>query len=156
MKKTILLLLSHLLVGLAGFAAGIYVLPILTAPPAPPMAEVQKAARGSLFSGRFKRELEGSDTLHWGEGEVFIGREQVSLQGQVSPGPDYRLYLSPRFVETEAEFLAAKPQMTEVGNVRTFDNFIVKLPEAVDPTRFNSVIIWCETFGEFITAAQYQ
>ena len=33
MKKIIILIISHGVVAFAGFAAGIYVLPILTAPP---------------------------------------------------------------------------------------------------------------------------
>jgi hypothetical protein len=49
-----------------------------------------------------------------------------------------------------------KPSMLRVGEVKTFKNFIVKLPQGVDPSQYNSLIVWCETFGEFITAAQYQ
>ena len=30
------------------------------------------------------------------------------------------------------------------------------LPLGVDISHYNTVIVWCETFGEFITAAQYQ
>lgn len=76
--------------------------------------------------------------------------------GSIAPGPDYRLYLSPQFVETERDFLSLKSSMVEVGPVKTFDNFIVKLPAEVNPVDYNSVIIWCEAFGQFITAAQYQ
>ena len=39
MKKALILLASHAVVALAGFAAGIYLLPILIAPPAPDAAE---------------------------------------------------------------------------------------------------------------------
>ena len=102
--KTPLLIASHLLVGLVGFAAGIYLLPILTAPPAPEAAEVQAVAAQARFHGEFRRDLQGSDALHWGEGTVSIGSDAISLQGSIAPGPDYRLYLSPEFVETEAGF----------------------------------------------------
>ena len=38
-----------------------------------------------------------------------------------------------------------------------FDGLIiVDLPPGVEPQRFNTVIVWCETFKEFITAAQYR
>jgi len=30
------------------------------------------------------------------------------------------------------------------------------VPEAVDPERYNTVIVWCETFSQFITAAKYK
>jgi hypothetical protein len=37
--------------------------------------------------------------------------------------------------------------------VKTFANFIVPLPEGLDPAQFNTVVVWCETF---ITAAKYR
>jgi hypothetical protein len=30
------------------------------------------------------------------------------------------------------------------------------LPAAIDPADYNSVIVWCESFGQFITAARYR
>jgi hypothetical protein len=86
---------------------------------------------------------------------VSIGRDAIALEGAVAPGPDYVLYLSPEFVETEADFLRLKPRMTAVGSVKTFENFVVPIPETVDPGRFNTVIVWCESFNQFITAATY-
>ena len=154
--KAPLLIVSHLVVGLIGFAAGIYVLPILTAPPAPEAAEVEAVAAQAQFSGEFQRDLQGSDALHWGEGKVSVGRDAISLQGSIAPGPDYRLYLSPEFVETEAAFAQLKDRMIQVGEVKTFENFVVKVPPDIDPSAYNSVIVWCESFGEFITAARYR
>lgn len=151
-----ILLLSHSAIAFVGFAVGIYVLPILTAPPAPSSELVQTKAQQSHFQGQFVRELTDSDTLHWGEGEVFIGSQVISFQGELAPGPDYKLYLSPKFVETEAEFNQLKSSMTQVGEVKTFNNFIVPLPEGVNPADYNSVIVWCESFGQFITATKYQ
>lgn len=154
--KALLLIVSHLLVGLTGFAAGIYLLPILTAPPAPEAAEVQAVAAQARFRGEFRRDLQGSDALHWGEGTVSIGSDAISLQGRIAPGPDYRLYLSPEFVETEAAFERLKDRMVQVGSVKTFENFLVDVPSTIDPAAYNSVIVWCESFGEFITAAKYR
>ena len=156
MKKVFLLFGSHLIVALLGFAAGIYYLPILTAPPAPTDAEVAAAATKAVYSGEFRRDLAGSDRLHWGEGTVSVGRDAISLDGAVSPGPDYKLYLSPEFVETEAEFERLKDRMVRVGDVKTFENFLVGVPATVDPADYTSVIVWCESFGEFITAARYR
>lgn len=156
MKKIVLLLITHATAGFFGFALGIYLLPILTAPPPPAMAEVEAMAASSQFKGEFKRELAGSDALHWGEGEVFVDAKAITLKGKVAPGPDYKLYLSPTFVETKAEFLELKPQMQRVGDVKTFENFIIPVPAGIDPAGYSAVIIWCEAFGQFITAAQYQ
>jgi hypothetical protein len=157
MKRRMLILGgTHLAAIAVGFAGGIYALPILIAPEAPSDADVGAAGRGALFSGRFVRELAGSDALHWGEGEVSISAEAVALRGRLAPGPDYRLYLSPEFVETEAEFERLKPKMIRVGEIRTFENFIVPLPPGVDPAAYRAVIVWCETFRQFITAAKYR
>jgi hypothetical protein len=156
MKKTLLLIASHGLVAAAGFAAGIYTLPMLIAPPAPTAGEVQAVAAQALFSAEFRRDLNGSDPLHWGEGRVTLTRDAVALQGRLAPGPDYKLYLSPEFVETKADFERLEPRMRRVGEVKTFENFVVPLPADVDPAAWRAVIVWCETFSMFITAAQYR
>ncbi|RZI98974.1 MAG: hypothetical protein EOP39_25975, partial [Rubrivivax sp.] len=80
----------------------------------------------------------------------------IALSGQLAPGPDYKLYLAPNFVETEADFLRLKHTMVRVGDVKTFTNFVVPVPAGVDPSQFRAVIVWCESFGQFITAAQYR
>jgi hypothetical protein len=155
-RRSAVLLASHTLVLLAGFAAGIYALPILTAPPGPSAEQVAQAAVGGMYRGEFRRDLKDSDPLHWGEGTVSVSPQQVVFTGRLAPGPDYKLYLSPEFVETEADFNRLKPGMLRVGDVKTFENFIVDLPAGTDPARYTSVIVWCETFGQFITAAQYR
>jgi hypothetical protein len=156
MKTFLLLLASHAIVAILAFGAGIYVLPILTAPPAPDAADVKAVAERAEYTGEFRRNLKDSGALHWGEGTVFVGRKAVSLRGKVSPGPDYRLYLSPEFVETQMDFARVKPRMVRIGDVKTFDNFIVPVPESADPGAFNTVVVWCESFGQFITSARYR
>ena len=140
----------------AGFALGIYLLPIIAAPASPSVEVVRSAASTASFAGEFRRDLEDSDALHWGEGALFVSEDSIVFEGRLAPGPDYRLYLSPRFVETEAAFEALKSEMAEVGPVRTFDNFMIAVPEAIDPVEFSAAIVWCEAFGQFITAAEYQ
>ena len=158
MKKTTLafLLVSHLVVGAGGFALGIYMLPILIAPPAPTESEVKAASATATFSAEFRRDLQDSDALHWGEGTVSISSTTVSLMGRLAPGPDYKLYFSPQYLETEAEFNQLKSQMAQVADIKTFENFVVDVPVGFDPTLYNTVIVWCETFGEFITSAKYR
>jgi len=92
----------------------------------------------------------------WGDGQVLVGLKHITLMGMLAPGPDYKLYLSPEFVETEVDFKRLKNQMVQVGDIKTFTNFIVETPASIDPGKFTSVIVWCESFGEFITAARYQ
>ncbi|MBD1390485.1 DM13 domain-containing protein [Neiella sp. HB171785] len=151
----IMLLASHGLVAFAGFAAGIYALPILTAPAAPSHAQIQQLSQQATYSAQFTRNLQDSDFLHWGEGQVAIGPDWISFAGKLAPGPDYKLYLAPEFVETEAAFEQQKHRMVMVGDVTTFDNFAVQIPDDIDVSQYSTVIVWCESFGEFITAGQY-
>ena len=156
MKKLLFLVASHAAVLGLGFALGIYALPILTAPAAPSSTEASAAAALATYSGQFRRDLKGSDLFHWGEGSVSVGRRSIVLVGKLAPGPDYKLYLSPEFVETEADFLRLKLRMVRVGDVRTFENFVVPVPRSIDVSSYNTVIVWCESFGQFITAAKYR
>jgi hypothetical protein len=157
--KKLVLLASHavvMAVGVAfGVALGMYMLPILVAPASPSSAELTAQAALARYSGEFKRNLKDSDWLHWGEGKLRVGPSSIALEGALAPGPDYKLYLSPEFVETEADFHKLKPRMLRVGDVNTFKHFIVPMPASVDPAQFNTVVVWCEAFGQFITAAKY-
>lgn len=156
MKKTLLLLLTHAIVGIGGFAAGIYALPILTAPAGPDVGQLEQLAGSARFQGEFSRDLAGSDALHWGEGTLSVSADSVSLMGRISPGPDFRLYLAPEFVEDEASFMALKSRSVEIGDVKTFENFLVAVPDDVDVEDYTTAVVWCESFGEFISAAQYR
>ena len=147
---------THILTVLLGFVIGIYMLPILTAPESPGVEELQSAINQAQFTGEFRRDLTDSDPFHWGEGDLFVNRDAIAFRGSLSPGPDYRLYLSPEFVETEAAFEALKAEMVQVGLVQTFDNFMVSVPESIDPADYVAAIVWFESFGQFITAAAYQ
>ena len=151
-----LLVATHCVVAVAGFGAGIYALPILIAPPAPSEARIKAVSSGAEYVAEFRRDLKGSDSLHWGDGTVSVSPKFITLMGELSPGPDYKLYLAPGFVETEADFNQLKPKMVNVGDVKTFTNFVVEVPSDIDPSKFNTVIVWCESFGEFISAAKYR
>ncbi len=154
--KKLLLFVTHLAAIALGFALGIYMLPILIAPPAPSNTEVAAHAAKARYVGKFRRDLKGSDALHWGEGTVTLSAKNVAFEGELAPGPDYKLYLSPEFVETEADFERLKPGMVRVGDVKTFKNFYVSVPDSIDPSNYNTVVVWCETFSQFITAARYK
>ena len=155
-RTVVLLIVTHCAVGVLGFGIGIYALPILTAPSAPTEAAIKVVSSEATYTAQFRRDLKDSDALHWGEGTVSVGPEYITLMGRLSPGPDYKLYLSPEFVETEADFNRLKSTMVRVGDVKTFENFVVEVPPDIDPSKFTCVIVWCEAFGEFITSAKYR
>jgi hypothetical protein len=150
------LLVTHAAMLAIGFVAGVYTLPILTAPKGPASAELQAAASTAAFKGRFERNLKGSDFLHWGEGDVAISRTQISHEGRLAPGPDYKVYLTKQFVDTKQDFLQIKSQAKQIGDVKTFNGFLISVPSDVDINQFNTVVVWCESFNAFITAAKYR
>ena len=156
MRRLLVLSVSHTIVLIVGFSLGIYLLPILTAPASPDAEMLEQSSADAVFSGTFVRELKGSDFLHWGEGTVSVTPSQIVHEGNLAPGPDYKLYLTTSFVEDEAEFNAVKEQAVRIGDVKTFDGFLVDFPQSVNASDYTTVVIWCEAFGEFITSAQYQ
>ena len=106
--RWLILTTTHLVMLAIGFATGIYMLPILTAPRTPDPAAFHTIAGETLYTGLLVRNLKGSDLLHWGEGEVRVSRNRIAHVGRLAPGPDYKLYLAPRFVETKEAFLLIK------------------------------------------------
>lgn len=154
--KRLLLLATHGGVGFIGFALGIYMLPILTAPDSPSDIAMMQKLNSTEYVADVQRDLKDSDFLHWGEGKLRIGSDFIAFDGELAPGPDYILYLSPEFVETEADFNRLKSTMMPVGNIKTFDRFILPLDESVNLEDFTTAIVWCESFGQFITAAQFR
>lgn len=161
MKKFIFgLSTGALLGGLAGFSLGLYALPILIEEEGASDEMIEQAASKAERSGVFKRDLEDSDFLHWGQGRITLFTDQGAryfiLQGKVAPGPNYKLYLTPSFVETEKEFLAIKSESVQVADIKTFRNFRVRVPSHIDTDKYPAVLIWCERFKQFITSATLQ
>lgn len=156
MFRRIFLLITHAGALAIGFGLGIYLLPILTAPPAPDAAMLEQEAEAALYTGEFTRELRGSDFLHWGEGKISVTADRIIHEGKMAPGPDYKLYLTKSFVEHEDEFDPIKSEAALVGDIKSFGGFLVDVPEGVDVSAYTTVVVWCESFGEFITAASYQ
>ena len=59
-------------------------------------------------------------------------------------------------MEQEEEFLSFKDKSRYVAEVKTFKNFVITVPEDIDINDYNTIVIWCESFSEFITAAKYK
>ena len=154
MIRAILLLCSHGAVLAVGFALGVYFLPILTAPKGPDEAALAAAAEQAQYEATLTRDLKGSDFLHWGEGTISVSGSQIVHTGALSPGPDYKLYLVKEFIEDEAGFQEVQDTAVQLGDIKTFDGFIVDVPDGVNIDDYTTVLVWCEAFSEFITAAK--
>ena len=156
MIRWLVLFSTHAVVLGLGFALGVYALPILTAPEGPDKAILEATAVSALFKGRFDRNLKGSDLVHWGEGEVRVTPDKIAHVGRLAPGPDYKLYLAAEFVDTKEGFLRIKGQAKRIGDVRTFNGFLLDVPPGVDVATYTTVVVWCEAFSQFISAAKYR
>ena len=154
MRRLILWLFTHAVALAIGFALGIYLLPILTAPPSPDAAMLEEQAAGALYTAELTRDLRGSDFLHWGEGTISVSADRIVHEGKLAPGPDYKMYLTTEFVDHEDAFV--RENAVQIGDVKTFEGVIVDLPQGVNIEDYTTVLIWCESFSEFITAAKYR
>lgn len=153
MKKLLLLAILAAALG-AGFALGVYALPVMIARAAPEASQVDAVSAAAIARGRFERDHPSSDWLHWGDGELWLSTTHVAFSGSMAPGPDYRLFLSPTAIGSAEDFLAHRSSMIEVGDVRGFNGFILALPEGAAATAYTSAIVWCEGFGQFIAATE--
>jgi hypothetical protein len=155
-KKIILLISSYIIVFVLGLGLGIYLLPILTSPKSVNIDKIIKLEKNALYKTVFVRDLKGSDLFHWGEADVSVSKNEIIVNGSIAPGPDYKLYLTKEFAEQEEEFLSIKDNSRYVAEVKTFKNFVITVPEDIDINDYNTIVIWCESFSEFITAAKYK
>lgn len=147
-----------------GFAAGVarglsivVTLPILTtAAAASDAATFAEKSEQLLYRTYFSRELRGSGAHHWGEEDVLITKDEIVHARRLARGRDYKLYLTTTFVDHADVFRPIKSEAALVGDVTSFQGFILDVPEGVDMSDYTTIIIWCDFFGEFVTAAQYQ
>ena len=90
--KLTLLSLSQAAALAIGTGLGIYWLPILTEPHALDLMAVEANQSGvPAYRTRFDRDREGSDYFHWGKGDVRVYESAITLEGELVPGPDFRL-----------------------------------------------------------------
>ena len=116
MKKILAYFASDLLALAIGFGAGVYFLPILTAGDGPSAAELAQAAGKAKYTAVFKKDLPGSDFLHWAQGTVAVSEDAIAFEGKIAPGPDYKVYLTSSYVGTKEEFLKIFQLYTEHKN----------------------------------------
>lgn len=146
---------------LAGAAAMLIAFPYLF-PPAPandtaPSPIDAAAATRTTFA--FDMNAPGRDSVHWANGS---GAVVPTAQGAVlrleadfeaGPGPNYWIYLNTRPVGEERDFNADSGRV-RIAKLKSFtgaQNYV--LPAGIDPAKFHTVTIWCESFGAYIGSA---
>jgi hypothetical protein len=156
LKLIILLASSHIAVAGFAFFMGIYSLPIIMAPADPSSSALALSIKNTRYVATIADDLTDSDWLHWGKGTFSLGDDYIVFQGTLAPGPAYRLFLSPTFVETEKDFNHMKPSMVEIGEINSFANYVLPLNTNIELDNYTTVVVWCEAFNQFITAAQFK
>jgi hypothetical protein len=152
-------LTSFVIGGLLGVIAGaggmLIAFPYLFPPPvasdAPPAA-----ARGARAMFVFDRAAPGRDAVHWANGTGAIvdagdGRTlRLEADFEAGPGPNYWIYLNTRAVGEEKDFLAdgGRVRLAKLKAFKGAQNYA--LPPDLDPGKFHTVTIWCESFNAYI------
>ena len=143
-----------------GFALGIYTLPILieNLSDRQQVADVTPAGESDPV-GQFDRNSPGSDPLHWGEGTVRVSSGKLIFEEDVklAPGPDYRIYLSRKFVDTKSDFAKIKSSAVQVAKLSTFSGPLeFDLPADLNVNEFDNIVVWCESFSMYIASARLE
>ena len=72
----------------------------------------------------------------------------------MTPGLCFKLYLTPKYVDTKAGFEAIKAQSVRVINIKEFENFRLPVRTSVNADDYPAVLVWCEKFSMFIGSAK--
>jgi hypothetical protein len=84
-----------------------------------------------------------------------VYRDLLHLESdfEVGPGPKFHVYLVPESGVTPSTRVA-QTRYVDLGRLKAFkgsQNY--PIPSGIDPTRYQSVVIWCEQFGVLISPA---
>ena len=93
-----------------GFGLGVNFLPILEVEKGLHSGSIAALYDSALRHWTFIKDLPRSDGLHWGDGMIMVNADRIWLDGKVAPGPDYPLYLIPKYVESGPRFQTIEAQ----------------------------------------------
>jgi hypothetical protein len=137
-----------------GFGLGILAFPYLFPPP-PAAEQLTEADRSALVAMGNFIHADPADPIHYGSGKVSVYEKTVFLEAdfEVGPGPKYHVYLVPKAnVRTNAD--VPDTMFVDLGRLRAFKGSQrYEVPAGVDLRKYQSVVIWCETFGVLISPA---
>jgi len=156
MKNFLIALLIGITIGgVGGFAGGIVVFPYLFPPPEVNEVVTDRSESDVIATGSFVH-ADPSDSVHYGRGGVTVYADLVHLAAdfQVGPGPKFHVFLVPD-AEVSPGTEVEQTMFIDLGRLKSFSgsqNYAI--PGGVDPTRYGSVVIWCEQFNVLISPAK--
>lgn len=143
---------------IAGAGGMLVAFPFLFPPPvandaAPTPLE---AAAAAMISFTLDEAAPGRDPVHWANGTGAIVRTaqgavlRLNADFEAGPGPNFWVYLNTRAVGEEKDFQAdaGRVRIAPLKSFKGAQNFM--LPEGLDPAKFHTVTIWCESFNAYI------
>ena len=140
----------------AGFALGIFFYPYIFLADIVATERVDTRAMRKLVARGAFIHANPSDPIHYGKGGVTVYDGLLHLESdfEVGPGPKFHVYLVPE-KNVVPSTKVAQTMYVDLGRLKAFkgsQNYPV--PAGVDPTRYGSVVIWCEQFGVLISPAK--
>ncbi|MCW5688262.1 MAG: DM13 domain-containing protein [Pseudolabrys sp.] len=137
-----------------GVALGFFLFPFVFPPP-PAAEQITEADRAALVATGTFIHANPSDPIHYGKGKVSVYRRAVFLEPdfEVGPGPAFHVYLVPKAnVRTEAD--VKETMFVDLGGLRAFKGSQrYPIPDGVDLSKYQSVVIWCQHFSVLISPA---
>ena len=109
--KKIIIISTYLITLMFGFGLGVYFLPIIIAEKSQSIQEIENIKKQATYETEFKRGQRGNDFFHWGEGKVYISNQYISFKGQISPGPDYKIYFLTKEKHRPGQLKNSKPEI---------------------------------------------
>jgi hypothetical protein len=137
-----------------GVVLGFFLFPYVFPPPEA-MEQLTAAERGKLVAKGQFIQVNPSDPIHYGKGEVSVYQDVVFLHKdfEVGPGPDFHVYLVPKADIRDAGEVTGT-MYVDLGRLRAFKGSQkYQVPAGVDLTKFPSVVIWCQQFSVLISPA---
>lgn len=149
----------------AGAGAMLIAFPFIFPPPVlnepPPAQEIiagPEAGRNRI-GFVFDEKAPGRDFIHWANGTGALIRTKqgwmLRLDGNfiAGPGPNYWIYFNTRATGEEKDFRAddARVRLAPLRSFKGSQNYMI--PAEIDPEKFHTVTIWCESFGVYIGSA---
>lgn len=127
------------------------------APPTEMLAGPEAGTQNIAFE--FDQNAPGRDFIHWANGSGALIRTKggwilrLEKNFEAGPGPNYWIYFNTTKTGEEKDFLADKERV-KFAPLRSFkgaQNYPVSI--MIDPEKYHSITIWCETFGVYIGSA---
>ena len=100
--------------------------------------------------------LEGLKILDIGCGGGLISEPMTRLGAKVTGIDASEKNINVAKMHSKENDLEINYINTSPENLKNFENFIIPINSNINFSEYNTIVIWCEAFKEFITSGKYQ